>query len=330
MVNTKFSNIFKHFQLRQHFENLETFADSIRGWNVDFRQLDPGDANIRVIQVATPTIMISSGIFSRSLEQKGESPPDTWTFAILEESSPDIIWRGQVMSKNTIAVYPPGAEIDAYSPSGFHVLTISIPTDVFKRWASLCKSDNLRTLQPKYRLIHVNPPKLYAIRSAARKFLTEGNPRQLQDFEMIMDFPNIMVDILRITSTIRSKPSVKKRNLLLVSIIAYINAHISEPISLADLCTIAKVSPRMVQYIFMDSFGVSPKQYIQARRLNAVRKDLLHAKTTKRRISDIASDWGFWHMSQFAVDYRQFFKELPSETIARAGNTDKPFRYRLH
>ena len=73
--------------------------------------------------------MICSGIFNRRLEQKGESPPDTWTFAILEESSPDIIWRGQVMSKNTIVVYPPGAEIDAYSPSGFHVLTISIPTN---------------------------------------------------------------------------------------------------------------------------------------------------------------------------------------------------------
>jgi AraC family ethanolamine operon transcriptional activator len=32
-------------------------------------------------------------------------------------------------------------------------------------------------------------------------------------------------------------------------------------------------------------------------------------------INEIANRWGFWHMSQFAADYRRFFGELPSETL---------------
>jgi AraC family transcriptional regulator, ethanolamine operon transcriptional activator len=32
-------------------------------------------------------------------------------------------------------------------------------------------------------------------------------------------------------------------------------------------------------------------------------------------IQDIASHWGFWHLSQFAQDYRQLFGELPSDTL---------------
>jgi len=220
------------------------------------------------------------------------------------------------MSEQTIAVYPPGAEIDASSPPGFHVLTISIQTDIFNRWASLCKSD-ISTLQPKYMLIHVTSSQLDAIRGAARKVLTEGNPKQLQDLEMIMDFPNMIMNILRTSSAIRNKPSVIKRNRLLVRMIAYIDAYLSEPIFLADLCKVVNVSPRTVQYIFVDRFGVSPKQYIKARRLSAVRRNLLHINSHERTIANIASDWGFWHMGQFSADYRRFFKEFPSETLAR-------------
>jgi AraC-like DNA-binding protein len=65
----------------------------------------------------------------------------------------------------------------------------------------------------------------------------------------------------------------------------------------------------------MDRFGVSPKQYIQARRLNGVHRDLCKANLHGKRISDIANDWGFWHMGQFAADYRKFFGELPSEIL---------------
>ena len=34
-------------------------------------------------------------------------------------------------------------------------------------------------------------------------------------------------------------------------------------------------------------------------------------------IIDAASRWGFWHMGQFAADYRRKFGELPSETRNR-------------
>ncbi len=36
------------------------------------------------------------------------------------------------------------------------------------------------------------------------------------------------------------------------------------------------------------------------------------------RIADIANRYGFWHMGQFAADYRRMFAELPSETWKRA------------
>ncbi|MCK5375915.1 MAG: helix-turn-helix domain-containing protein, partial [Acidobacteria bacterium] len=32
-------------------------------------------------------------------------------------------------------------------------------------------------------------------------------------------------------------------------------------------------------------------------------------------VTDVANNWGFWHMGQFAADYRKMFGELPSQTL---------------
>ncbi|CAG9232914.1 hypothetical protein BVI1335_880001 [Burkholderia vietnamiensis] len=32
-------------------------------------------------------------------------------------------------------------------------------------------------------------------------------------------------------------------------------------------------------------------------------------------MQDVAAAWGFWHLSQFATDYRRMFGKRPSETL---------------
>jgi AraC family ethanolamine operon transcriptional activator len=49
--------------------------------------------------------------------------------------------------------------------------------------------------------------------------------------------------------------------------------------------------------------------------LNGVHRDLRKANLDGKRISDVANDWGFWHMGQFAADYKKLFGELPSEIL---------------
>jgi AraC-like DNA-binding protein len=51
-------------------------------------------------------------------------------------------------------------------------------------------------------------------------------------------------------------------------------------------------------------------------RLNHVRRRLLSPEWKSRTISRIALDCGFWHLSQFAADYRRMFGETPSATRA--------------
>ena len=50
-------------------------------------------------------------------------------------------------------------------------------------------------------------------------------------------------------------------------------------------------------------------------RLNAVRSALKRMDSAQVMVADIANEKGFWHMGQFAKDYRQMFGELPSDTL---------------
>jgi AraC family ethanolamine operon transcriptional activator len=77
------------------------------------------------------------------------------------------------------------------------------------------------------------------------------------------------------------------------------------------------VSRRYLQTCFNTAVGIPASEFVRAERLNQVRKVLVEARRAGRNLSigDVAADWGFWHLSRFASDYRDMFGELPSHTL---------------
>jgi AraC family ethanolamine operon transcriptional activator len=75
------------------------------------------------------------------------------------------------------------------------------------------------------------------------------------------------------------------------------------------------VSVRTLEYSFLERFGTSPKAVLKSLRLSGANRELISTVEGSIQISDIATRWGFWHMGQFAKDYKKMFGELPSETL---------------
>ena len=98
----------------------------------------------------------------------------------------------------------------------------------------------------------------------------------------------------------------------------FIHARLSEPLPLSDLCRHAGLKVRTLETGFREVTGLTPIAYIRSLRLNAVRRALHHTLAPQRSISDIALDNGFWHLSQFATDYRKLFGETPMNTRRRS------------
>jgi AraC family transcriptional regulator, glycine betaine-responsive activator len=92
-------------------------------------------------------------------------------------------------------------------------------------------------------------------------------------------------------------------------------AHLEDPISIADAASAAGVSARRLQTLFKAALGVTPKAYYLALRLNLARRQVIE---TPRRIADIAASAGFNYLSVFTRAYSARFGETPSQTRARA------------
>jgi AraC-like DNA-binding protein len=96
--------------------------------------------------------------------------------------------------------------------------------------------------------------------------------------------------------------------------VAYLRAHASGNIALADIAQAAGVAERTLNDAFQRFQGVSPMRYLRDLRLDRVRAGL---RAGQGSVTELALANGFTHLSRFAQDYADRFGERPSETLRR-------------
>jgi len=89
-------------------------------------------------------------------------------------------------------------------------------------------------------------------------------------------------------------------------------------VTMSDLSAVTGVSERRVRDAFRDWLGMSPTAYLRVAALCEVRGALLGSPFTRDPVTRAAADFGFFHLSRFAAQYRELFGESPSETVAHA------------
>jgi AraC-like DNA-binding protein len=97
-----------------------------------------------------------------------------------------------------------------------------------------------------------------------------------------------------------------------------LEAHSLEPLLMPDISRAIGVSSRTLRMACQRQFGVSPTQYLLLRRMRLARRTLQYADPAVTRVTDVATDLGFWELGRFAVKYRQIFGETPSATLRAA------------
>ncbi|MEV0051550.1 AraC family transcriptional regulator [Saccharopolyspora shandongensis] len=115
------------------------------------------------------------------------------------------------------------------------------------------------------------------------------------------------------TATLRGVPGMPHPRALRAAV-AFVEANLSEPISLGQIAEAAGCSARTISSAFREKLGTSPMGYVRNLRLDRIRHDIL---STGDRIGEIAYRWGITHLGRFAGEYRSRFGELPSTTAAR-------------
>lgn len=100
----------------------------------------------------------------------------------------------------------------------------------------------------------------------------------------------------------------------------YLHVHSSQMPTVTELCHVAGLSERSLQYGFKEYMGISPVRYLRLVRLNEARRELMTSGKKRIKVMDVALNWGFVEMGRFSGEYRQLFQELPSETLKASRN----------
>ena len=94
------------------------------------------------------------------------------------------------------------------------------------------------------------------------------------------------------------------------------------PANIAMLAATLRVSQSTLEKAFISATGLPPKKYLLHRQLNRARQALLAADALGGdSVTSVALSLGFSELGRFAVRYRQFFGESPSQTLHRRTRT---------
>lgn len=88
------------------------------------------------------------------------------------------------------------------------------------------------------------------------------------------------------------------------------------PVSISAVCGVLGVGERTLERAFQECLGLNPRAYERERRLRAAH-GLILTDGHRLSITDIAMNFGFWHLGRFAGAYAALFGCSPSETWRR-------------
>ena len=134
------------------------------------------------------------------------------------------------------------------------------------------------------------------------------------------DLLETLLATLRVAGDFESTRSDRTRqaqSLIVKTAEDYAMAQTGDRLYVTDLCKVAAVSERTLEYAFKEIMGLTPMTYLARLRLHRVRQALLAATQGSTTVTAEALNWGFWHFGEFSRAYKECFGELPSETLRR-------------
>lgn len=220
----------------------------------------------------------------------------------------------------TLVGFPDVREVQA--SSAFHATSATIAIDTLQAAQNALTGGAPGGLPAFAPLAAVDTPAMRAllctIRQIQRRSLEEDRPedlfvpliQEIMSYQVLSAWPTL-------TNAVKSGTwDVTSRSLR--DALDYIEANLTRPLRLADIAVAAGISVRALQNKFQKEVGRTPVQFILDQRLLRAHQDLVSDRHAAETVAEIATRWGFGHMSDFSQRYRRAYGRSPSE--ARPGS----------
>ena len=291
------------------------------GWEFSVSQLGPSEGLSRATLYQTPNIGYNSFRYGSAYDQCLRSREGFLSFGLLDSDNPTTWAHDRLVPNDGLTVFPHDEDLKAASPVGFRGSGIHFAKDFITSLAEQVYNQPLNLLVTSPGTYMTDVEKLGVLRTELRRWRELASPGAdilpiiitRREESLAMAVINALIDekFTEKESLIRATRSVS----LALNII---HSSELESISAMELCKHTKCSQRTLEKCFTKRLGITPKKYIKCLRLAEVHKGLRNFDALDYdSIIELAAINGFWHMGQFAADYRRIYGELPSETLNR-------------
>ena len=303
---------------------VDQLAQSISGWDQVYDQTSPGQFHGALTELMLGQVQLFLESSSHALVQTCKTWAGATWFGIPVHNRQVVRVDGTRLAPDMLALHSGQGDFQLTTPDDFGFLGLVIHTDYLCSYAALEHSElpnhflAQRVLQvpdahlAQFRrwlcqLLMTQPMQFEALAPAAQQHLFD---------EAISGLVQLLTGA---TSGPRENVSAQHARRTLRRAREYLQAQTDRCVTVHELCVHLGASPRALQDCFRKYVGLSPKTYLKAVKLNQAHRELRRANSSLASVSDVAVRYGFWHLSQFAADYRWLFGELPSETLRKRG-----------
>ncbi|MGE0723393.1 MAG: helix-turn-helix domain-containing protein [Alphaproteobacteria bacterium] len=307
--------------ISRHFDDPEAVKEAVRGANVEFVPLSRGryEADLTMVLLNGFRLQRSTMPPNRA---RGIAEPSTVTLLVSLGPRAAPLVNGMALGDGQLAVLRAGQEFDGIARDGlaWSSLTLdeTVAEDLAERWQLPTTLARASAVLATDRLAMDRLRRaMAAITDLGDELpVVVGNPAvcaalgdALMDNLGSLRFGDASAPARRVTRDVTR---------IVAAAEDFLAASGSRPIYLGELCRALGVSERKLHGAFAIACGVSPHAYLKYRRLLMVRRVLRAGGGSAGLVKSAALAHGFWHLGNFARDYRAYFGEGPSETL-RAG-----------
>ena len=307
--------------INQEFQDIESL-NGVFGWDLDWRQIEPGPLVFRMTGFGHADISVMRVEFNRSFHQIGNPPAGAITLGLPDVESGILKWNGAEISPGTLINFNYGKKLDTVNQGEFGGYVISISESALKSaFSDIDRDQKLVEGINQFRFWSPSGgehEQLRQILHALKEVATSEGNDGLERWKLVFnqDLPSIVASILSGESHQPTLSAPRFQAGALERALQIISEYDQMPASIKALSILAGASWSTLQRAFLNEYGISPKAYMKARRLAAVQSQLIK-QGPGTIIHEVARQWGFRHMGNFAADYKKQFGELPSETLSR-------------
>lgn len=300
-------------------------ACNITAWQQLYDQIYPGQFSGGLSEVWLDGIQFCNESTNLALRQSCVICPGTIWFGLPRSPDGESYVCSSRITNTSMAVRQGGHEFELLTPDNQDIMGLAVMQSELEQYITL-PNRKLNEQLASNAVLQVDTQKkdAYVLLMNQALQVAERHPHRIENpavRKVIKD--GLLTGMLDLLSDALPEEKVRYSQLNYRRIVSkardFVLSRPNQPATILELCRYLHVSRRTLQNAFQRILNVCPLNYLKAIRLNAVRRELSSHYSHFNTVQDAAMAWGFWHMSQFAIDYQRLFHELPSETLANRG-----------